>query len=71
MKMVVVIPEKQGAHISRFDDMDHRERKNPLLIGMATSIDFNTRILGHSSDRVLGYSDIFFLPTLHIYVMYK
>ena len=27
---------------------------------MATSIDFNTRVLGHSFDRVLGYSDIFF-----------
>ena len=27
---------------------------------MATSIDFNTRVLGHSSDRVLGYSDNFF-----------
>ena len=26
---------------------------------MATSIDFNTRVLGHSSDRVLGYSDDF------------
>ena len=26
---------------------------------MATSIDFNTRVLGHSSDRVLGYSDVF------------
>ena len=27
---------------------------------MATSIDFNARVLGHSSDRVLGYSDVFF-----------
>ena len=27
---------------------------------MATSIDFNTRVLGHSSDQVLGYSDDFF-----------
>ena len=27
---------------------------------MAMSIDFNTRELGHSSDRVLGYSDDFF-----------
>ena len=26
---------------------------------MATSIDFNTRVLGHSSDRVLRYSDNF------------
>ena len=26
---------------------------------MATRIDFNTRVLGHSSDRVLGYSDDF------------
>ena len=29
-------------------------------LGMATSIDFNTRVLGHSSDRVLGYSDDYF-----------
>ena len=28
--------------------------------GMAMSIDFNTRVLGHSSDRVLSYSDDFF-----------
>ena len=28
---------------------------------MATSIDFNTRVLGHSFDRVLGYSDDFFI----------
>ena len=27
---------------------------------MATSIDFNTEVLGHSSNRVLGYSDNFF-----------
>ena len=27
---------------------------------MATSINFNTRVLGHSSDRVPGYSDDFF-----------
>ena len=27
---------------------------------MATSINFNTRVLGHSSDQVLGYSDDFF-----------
>ena len=26
---------------------------------MATSIDFNTRVLGHSSDRVLDHSDDF------------
>ena len=34
------------------------------LVGMATSIDFNTRVLGHSSDQVLGYSDDC-LPTLY------
>ena len=41
---------------------------------MATSIDFNSQVPGHSSDRVPGYSDdFFFLPTLHIsrVVMYK
>ena len=27
---------------------------------MATSIDFNTQVLRHSSDQVLGYSDDFF-----------
>ena len=27
---------------------------------MATSIDFSTRVLGHTSDRVLGYSDCFY-----------
>ena len=39
---------------------------------MATSIDFNTRVLSHSSGRVLGYSDDFLskLHILHI-VMYK
>ena len=26
---------------------------------MATTIDFNTRVLGHSSDQVLGYSHDF------------
>ena len=35
------------------------------LLGMATSIDFNTRLLGHSSDRVLGYSDDFFFFYQH------
>ena len=32
---------------------------------MDTSIDFNIRVLGHSSDRVLGYSDNFFTNTAH------
>ena len=35
-------------------------KQTVYLIGMAKSIDFNTRVLGHSSDRVLGYSDVFF-----------
>ena len=30
-----------------------------FLLGMATNTDFNTRVLGHSSDRVLGYSEDF------------
>ena len=39
-------------------------KTNPvILVGMATSIDFNTRVLGHSSDRVPGYSDDFFFFT--------
>ena len=39
-----------------------------FYLGMATSIDFNTRELGHSSDRVLSYLDDF-LPTLHIWLL--
>lgn len=33
-----------------------------ITLEMATSIDFNTQVLGHSSDGVLHYSENFFRP---------
>jgi hypothetical protein len=56
MSQTILRKSKLEKNVQRFKKSKKIEI---IILGMATNTKINTRVLGHFSDRVLGYSDEF------------